>query len=59
MPKPRMTKNEKAIVKAVNEIVFANPEIRNGGKFIDRVAFQKLPDQTQKIYLDLVINKTY
>lgn len=59
MPKPRMTKNEKAIVKAVNAVVFANPEIRNGQKFLDRVAFQKLPDQTQKIYLDLVINKTY
>lgn len=59
MPKPRMTKAEKAIVKAINEIVFATPEIRNGQKFLDRAAFQKLPDQTQKIYLDLVINKTY
>ncbi len=59
MPKPRMTKAEKAIVKAVNAIVFATPEERNGKKFLDRVAFQKLPDQTQKIYLDLVINKTF
>jgi hypothetical protein len=59
MPKPRMTKSEKAIVKAVNEIVFATPEIRDGKKFLDRVAFNKLPQQTQKIYLDLVINKTF
>ena len=54
-----MTKNEKAIVMAINEIVFKTPEIRNGKKFLDRVAFNKLPDQTQKIWLDLVINKTY
>jgi hypothetical protein len=59
MPKPRMTKKEKAIVMAINEIVFATPEIRNGKKFVDRVAFNKLPDQTQKIWLDLVMNKTY
>lgn len=54
-----MTKKEKAIVMAINEIVFATPEIRNGKKFVDRVAFNKLPDQTQKIWLDLVMNKTY
>ena len=54
-----MTKSEKALVKSINEIVFATPEIRDGKKFLDRVAFNKLPDQTQKIYLDLVINKTY
>jgi hypothetical protein len=59
MAKPRMTKSEKSIVKAINEIVFKTPEERDGKKFLDRVAFQKLPDQTQKIYLDLVINKTY
>jgi hypothetical protein len=57
--KPRMTKAEKAIVKAINEIVFKTPEERDGKKFLDRVAFQKLPDQTQKIWLDLVMNKTY
>lgn len=59
MPKPRMTKTEKEIVKAVNSIVFLTPEIRDGKKFLDRVAFSKLPQQTQKIYLDLVINKTF
>ena len=59
MAKPRMTKSEKAIVKAINAIVFATPEIRNGKKFVDRVAFNKLPDQTQKIWLDPVMNKTY
>lgn len=59
MPKPRMTKAEKAIVKSINEIVFKTPEERNGKQYLDRVAFNKLPDQTKKIYLDLVINKTY
>ena len=54
-----MTKAEKEIFKAINEVIFKTPEIRNGKKFVDRVAFNKLPDQTQKIWLDLAMNKTY
>jgi hypothetical protein len=59
MAKPRMTKNEKAIFKGINEIIFKTPEERDGKKYLDRVAFNKLPDQTQKIWLDLAMNKTY
>jgi hypothetical protein len=58
MPKPRMTKSEKAFVESVHKIVFATPEIRNGVSYLDRKAWATLSADNQKRYLHLAIDKT-
>lgn len=58
MRKPRMTKAEKAFVERVSAIVFANPEIRNGQRYLDRKTFALLPKVAQDRYLDLLLTKT-
>lgn len=58
MPKPRMTKAEKAFTERVHAIVFATPEIRNGVSYLDRKTFALLPEVAQKRYMDLILNKT-
>ena len=35
MRKPRMTKSEKAFMEKVSAMVFAQPEIRDGKKFME------------------------
>jgi hypothetical protein len=58
MPKPRMTKSEKAFTERVHAIVFATPEIRNGVSYLDRKTFALLPEVAQKRYLNLLATKT-
>ncbi len=58
MPKPRMTKSEKAFVERVSSIVFATPEIRNGQRYLDRKTFALLSKDTQDRYLELLVSKT-
>lgn len=58
MRKPRMTKSEKAFVERINAIVFATPEYRNGGAYLDRKTMATLPDADQKLWLKLVSTKT-
>ena len=58
MPKPRMTKAEKAFVERVSSIVFATPEIRNGNRYLDRKTFALLSKETQDRYLTLLTTKT-
>lgn len=58
MPKPRMTKIEKAFMERVNAIVFNPPMVRNGVRYLNTDAFNALPEHAQKRYMDLVINKT-
>jgi hypothetical protein len=58
MAKPRMTKSEKAFVERITAIVFANPEIRDGKKYLDRKTFALLPEIAQKRYRELLTTKT-
>ena len=58
MRKPRYTKEERAFVDRIHSIVFATPEIRNGNRYLDRKTFALLSDETQKRFMDLLINKT-
>lgn len=58
MRKPRMTKSEKAFMDRVHAIVFATPEIRNGQKYLDRKTFALLPEDAQKRWTYLLLNKT-
>jgi hypothetical protein len=58
MPKPRMTKIEKAFMERVNAIVFNPPMVRNGVRYLNTDTFNALPEHAQKRYMDLVINKT-
>jgi hypothetical protein len=58
MPKPRMTKAEKAFTERVNAIVFNPPMIRNGVRYLNTDTFKALPEHAQKRYMDLLINKT-
>lgn len=58
MPKPRMTKSEKAFVERITSIVFATPEIRNGHRYLDRQTFALLSEETQNRYLTLLTTKT-
>lgn len=58
MAKPRMTKSEKAFVERVNAIVFATPEIRDGGKYLDRKTFALLPQKVQDRWMYLLLHKT-
>jgi len=58
MRKPRMNKSEKVFVDAINKIIFATPEIRNGKEWADRKAFGQLSAPVQSYYLKLVSTKT-
>lgn len=58
MPKPRMTKNEKAFVERISKFVFATPEVRNGKNYLDRQTFHLLSAETQDRYLTLLTTKT-
>lgn len=58
MPKPRMTKAEKAFTERIHAIVFATPEIRNGVSYLDRKAFYNLPPEDQARWNYLLIHKT-
>lgn len=53
-----MTKSEKAFMDRVHAIVFATPEIRNGQKYLDRKTFALLPEDAQKRWTYLLLNKT-
>ena len=59
MPKPRMTKSEKAFVREIQTLVFATPEIRNGQSYLDRKTFGELPKDIQATWLRLVSTKTF
>lgn len=56
--KPRMNKEEKAFMERINSIVFATPEIRDGGRYLDRKTFHLLSKETQERYLTLCVTKT-
>jgi hypothetical protein len=58
MRKPRYTKEERAFVDRIHSIVFATPELRNGNRYLDRKTFALLSEETQKRFMDLLINKT-
>jgi hypothetical protein len=58
MKKMRMTKAEKAFVEKISKIISANPEIRNGKRYIDRKAFNALPENQQKAFTHLILTKT-
>jgi hypothetical protein len=58
MRKPRMTKSEKAFMEKVGAMIFAQPEIRNGQKFMDRKAFAMLSKEVQDKFWELHLNKT-
>jgi hypothetical protein len=58
MRKPRMTKSEKLFMEKVGAMIFAQPEIRNGQKFMDRKAFAMLSKETQDQFWYLHLNKT-
>jgi hypothetical protein len=58
MRKPRMTKAEKEFVNRIHSIVFATPEIRNGGRYLDRKTFALLSEETRNRFLDLSVSKT-
>ena len=58
MRKPRYTKAERAFMDRIHSIVFATPEIRNGNRYLDRKTFALLSEETQKRFMDLLVNKT-
>jgi hypothetical protein len=58
MRKPRMTASEKAFVAEISALVFANPEIRDGNRFLDRQTFATLPKFAQQRYIYLLATKT-
>lgn len=58
MPKKRMTKSEKAFMERVNAIVFNPAMIRDGKRYMNTNTFNALPEQAQKRYMDLILNKT-
>jgi hypothetical protein len=59
MPKPRMTKSEKAFVQRVNAIVFNPPMLINGKRTLNTTTFNAMPQTAQDRYLKLVFSKTY
>jgi hypothetical protein len=58
MRKPRLTKAERAFMDRIQSIVFATPEIRNGGRYLDRKTFALLSEETRSRFLDLTVSKT-
>jgi hypothetical protein len=58
MRKPRMTKSEKAFMERVNAIVFNPAMIRDGKRYMNTNTFHALPEDAQKRYMNLLLNKT-
>jgi len=58
MPKPRMTKAEKAFTERIHAIVFNPAMIRDGKRYMNTNTFNALPEHAQKRYMDLILNKT-
>jgi len=56
--KPRMTSAEKAFVERISKFVFETPEIRDGGRWLDRKTFHLLSAETQDRYRTLLATKT-
>jgi hypothetical protein len=54
-----MTKAERKFFDDVTAVVFATPEVRDGKNYMDRKAFAALPEETQKRWLALSVNKTF
>ena len=53
-----MTKAEKLFVERIGALISKHPEIRNGVRYIDRVALDYLKPEIKEQYLDLLIHKT-
>ena len=53
-----MTASEKAFVAEISALVFANPEIRDGNRFLDRNTFATLPKFAQQRYIYLLATKS-
>lgn len=56
--KPRMTKSEKLFMQKIHSIVFAEPRIENGKKFMNVDAFNSLSQDDQNKFWHLHFNKT-
>jgi len=58
MPKPRMTKSEKAFMDRMNAILFNPAMVRDGVRYLNTNTMKAMPEHAQKRYRELLINKT-